>query len=147
MAQLSCQTTHIVHIRVLKHVLRFYWLFGTQELVDRNRWMLDQFLDCRELMFGDDPEFCDVFRLNYLAFCDVRDWNYNAFLVDPPQPEIIFFLHHGYFYRPYSDLDADLYFTVAHSFEEWLQQLIDGGGEGEGRLSRGLWTAPEPPRE
>lgn len=101
-----------------------YHIFSTSEIVEINACLFHQF---RQIL-GDDPDFRDYYRLNYVAFCDAHNGNYLAILLDEPERGKVFFLHHGYFYRPYSELDADLYYYVAGSLERWLEIVLETGG-------------------
>lgn len=103
-----------------------YHIFGTAELVTVNQNLLSWFRS----MLGDDPDFCDSHILNYIAFCDAHDGNYLAILLQGPEKGKVFFLDHEYLFRPYSELNTDLYYTIVKSFEDWLELLIKTKGWG-----------------
>lgn len=103
-----------------------YHIFSTAELVTVNQNLLSWFRS----MLGDDPDFRDHHALNYIAFCDGHDGNYLAILLEGPEKGKVFFLNHEYLFRPYSELDTDLYFTVAKSFGDWLELLVRTKGRG-----------------
>ncbi len=108
-----------------------YHIFNLSELVTVNQNLLSWF----RLMLGDDPDFCDFHTLNYIAFCDAHDGNYLAILLEGLSRGKVFFLDHEYLFRPYSELDIDVYYTVAESFDAWLELLIKTKGWGGfGRL-------------
>jgi hypothetical protein len=81
------------------------------------------------------PDFRDFHTLNYVAFCDAHDGNYLAILREGPEQGKVFFLDHEYLFRPYSERDADLYYTVAESLEAWLELVVKTKGVGR------LWKA------
>lgn len=107
-----------------------YHIFSTTELATINRNLLKDF----RAMLGSDPDFRDFHVLNYVAFCDAHNGNYLAILLEGPERGKVFFLYKEYLFRPYSKLDADLYYTVAPSLEAWLELVVrtkgwDGFGE------------------
>lgn len=101
-----------------------YRIFSTAGILETNQALLRQF----RILLGDDVDFREIERLNYLAFCDARNDNYLAILLEGPGSGSVFFLHHDYQFRPYSALDADLYYTIAPSFGAWLELLATSGG-------------------
>jgi len=101
-----------------------YHVFNTEEILRTNRELLKQFRS----MLGDDPDFQDVHSLNYVAFCDAHDDNYLAILLDKQMYGSVFFLNNEYLYRPYTEQDSDLYYTVAGSLEEWFGRLLLSSG-------------------
>jgi hypothetical protein len=103
-----------------------YRIFSTTELVTINQNLLKDF----RAMLGDDPDFRDVHALNYVAFCDAHDGNYLAILLEGPERSKVFFLDHEYLFRPYSEQDADLYYTVAPSLDAWLELVAKTEGWG-----------------
>lgn len=103
-----------------------YRIFSSSELARVNHELLDNFRQ----MLGEDPDFREISMLNYIAFCDAHDGNYLAIILDGMKQGYIFFLDHEYLFRPYSERDADLYYTVAPSLEEWLRILAHTYGWG-----------------
>jgi hypothetical protein len=103
-----------------------YHIFSTLELVTINQNLLKDF----RAMLGNDPDFRDLHTLNYVAFCDAHDGNYLAILREGPEQGKVFFLDHEYLFRPYSERDADLYYTVAESLEAWLELVVKTKGWG-----------------
>ena len=101
-----------------------YRLFGTTEIRKVNQDLFDRFRG----MLGKDPDFQNIYTLNYIAFCDAHDDNYLAALLDNPMYGSIFFLDHEYLYRPYSVQDSDLYYPVSNSLENWIEQLVSFSG-------------------
>jgi hypothetical protein len=113
-----------------------YHVFSTTELVTVNRNLLSDFRS----MLGEDPDFRDLHTLNYIAFCDAHDGNYLAILLEGPEKDKIFFLDHEYLFRPYSELDVDLYYTIAESLEAWLELVVRTKGRGGfGKPSTGVY--------
>jgi hypothetical protein len=110
-----------------------YLIYSTEQLVALNRNLLQDF----RAMLGNDPDFRSVQKLNYIAFCDAHDGNYLAILLEGARRGNIFFLDKEYMFRPYSEIDANLYYTIAQSFEGWLKLVAETkgtGGPGETRL-------------
>ena len=103
-----------------------YHIFSTLELVTINQNLLKDF----RAMLGNDPDFRDLHTLNYVAFCDAHDGNYLAILREGPEQGKVFFLDHEYLFRPYSERDADLYYTVAESLKAWLELVAKTKGWG-----------------
>ena len=90
-------------------------------------------------MLGDDVDFRNVQRLNYLAICDATDNNYQAILLEGLERGTVFFLNHEYFGRPYTERDSDLYYTLASSVEAWFELIVESGGwGGRGEMTGGL---------
>jgi hypothetical protein len=114
-----------------------YHVFSTTELSIVNRSLLS----CFRSMLGDDPDFRDFHTLNYIAFCDAHDGNYLAILLEGPDKGKVFFLDHEYLFRPYSELDADVYYTIAESLKAWLELVVRTKGRGGfGKPSTGVST-------
>jgi hypothetical protein len=112
-----------------------YDVFGTTQLVRTNRLVWERFRS----VLGHDPDFRDVTRMNYVVMCDATDGNYQAVLLEGQDQGKVFFLDHEYFYRPYSELDSDLYYTIASSVTEWFEVIIrTGGWGGRGKMTGGL---------
>jgi hypothetical protein len=112
-----------------------YKLFGTDELVRKNRELLQFF----RAALGKDPAFQHVKRLNYLAFCDVTEGNYLAILLEGDGAGKVFHLDRELCARPYRERDADIYYTLADSLEGWLILLRDTGGwAGRGTMIGGF---------
>jgi hypothetical protein len=103
-----------------------YHIFSTLEVVTINQNLLKDF----RAMLGNDPDFRDLHTLNYVAFCDAHDGNYLAILREGPEQGKVFFLDHEYLFRPYSERDADLYYTIAESLEAWLELVVKTKGWG-----------------
>jgi SMI1 / KNR4 family (SUKH-1) len=90
-------------------------------------------------VYADDPEYRSCAHLNYMAFCDAEDGNFQALLLDEKQNKQVFMLFHELFYRPYSEADADLYYKISDSLESWLKLIYETGGwGGRGVLTSGL---------
>jgi hypothetical protein len=97
--------------------------------------MLQTFLEA----YADDHEFEDVRSLNYMAFCDATNDNYQAVVIDGQHGNRVFLLFYEFQCRPYSELDSDFYYTISESIESWLGLiLITGGWGGRGDLSGSL---------
>jgi hypothetical protein len=112
-----------------------YDIFGTERLAAINDQLFDGFRSC----LRDDPDFKDINRLNYLAFCDVDDGNFLALLLEGPARSKVFFLDREYLGRPYGDAASDAYYTVSDSLESWLKLLADTAGwAGRGAMHGGL---------
>jgi hypothetical protein len=113
----------------------WYRLFGCRKLTEVNLELFRAFRD----VYSDDPELRDCHRLNYLAFCDADDSNYEAMLVQEGMDRRVFLLFHELFYRPYSDVDRDFYYSIADSLEDWLDLIIrTRGWGGRGPLTGSL---------
>lgn len=112
-----------------------YRLLGTDALVTTNRSLLQRFRSA----LGNDPDFKAFRQLNYIAFCDVSEGNYLAILLEGQGAGKVFHLDRELCARPYSELDADIYETLANSLEEWLALLRDTGGwAGRGMIVGGF---------
>jgi hypothetical protein len=103
-----------------------YHIFSCSELIEYNCRLLQTF----HKLLGDDPDFVQYERLNYLAFCDAHNGNYLAALLEGSATGRVFLLDREYSFRPYSDLDSDLYYSVADSLETWLDLVQSTGGWG-----------------
>ena len=103
-----------------------YELFNTDEIINVNAELWENFRG----LLGNDRDFKDVSRLNYLAFCDALDGNYIAIILDGPHQGEIFFLLHELCYRPFSEDDLEFYPIIASSFANWLKLLIETKGSG-----------------
>jgi hypothetical protein len=120
-------------------IVKDYWIsiyniLSIQQMLLVNQEMLDNFFSWREWWDDDIPR--DTERLNYLAFCDIRDGNYLALLLDETERNPIFFLDHELPCFPYgTESTRDAYLPVAASMEEWLEQLVySKGGKGIGEV-------------
>ena len=91
----------------------WYRLFSCEELVRVNRELVQVF----RRVYSDDSEFRECRQLNYLAFCDADDGNYQAMLARPDCDRRVFLLFHELFYRPYSDADSEFNYTIAQIAE------------------------------
>jgi len=112
-----------------------YRVFGTDELVARNKHLLE----CFRSALGNDPGFRDVKRLNYVAFCDVTEGNHLAILLEGHGAGRVFHLDRELCARPYKERDADMYYTLAESLEGWFTLLRDTGGwAGRGMMIGGF---------
>ncbi len=103
-----------------------YRLFSCSELLRINRLLLEIFLGA----YSDDPEFNNVRALNYMAFCDAADDNYQAIVIDGQHPSRVFLLFNEFQCRPYSERDRDFCYTISESLESWFQLILDTGGWG-----------------
>ncbi len=112
-----------------------YHLFSCDELLKINRFMLQTFLEA----YADDPEFEDVRSLNYMAFCDATNDNYQAVVIDSQHRNRVFLLFYEFQCRPYSELDSDFYYSISESIESWLKLILITGGWG----GRGWAYAPQ----
>jgi hypothetical protein len=118
-----------------KEIHTRHHLFGTRELVSMNRKLFRIFREC----YKDDPEYCNVNAVNYLAFCDAYDGNYQSFLLEEQGRGKVFLLFREFLYRPYARGDAYFCYTIAPSFEEWLKLILQTRGwGGRGVLTSGL---------
>lgn len=110
-------------------------IFGCRELVLANRELASTFRG----FYANDPEYEKCQQVNYIAFCDADDGNYQAMLLEPPSDRRIFLLFHELFYRPYTDADSEFCYTIANSLEGWLELILrTGGWGGRGALTSGL---------
>jgi hypothetical protein len=101
-----------------------YNLFGCRELVAMNQQLLKTF----RASYKDDPEYSETNGLNYVAFCDAADGNYQAMLLDQQVSKEVFFLFHELLYRPYSTLDSEFCYSISPSLESWFRLLLETGG-------------------
>jgi hypothetical protein len=112
-----------------------YRLFGTKDLVDYNVRFLQRF----RAHFADDPKYKEARSLNYLAICDAYDGNYQAVLLEGRKAGIVFLLFRESLRVPYDETEAEFYYTIADSFEQWLELIHKTKGwGGRGRLTAGL---------
>jgi hypothetical protein len=100
-----------------------YRMLGTEDLVALHNQALDSF----RYVFSTDPYYQHR-RVNYIAFCDVNDGNYLAILLEGPGKDKVFFLDREGCFRPYTERNVVMYYTVADSLEEWFALLRDTGG-------------------
>jgi len=103
-----------------------YLIYSSEELITLNRTLLQDF----RIMLGKDPDFQEIHKLNYLAFCDAHDGNYLAILLEGPFRGMIFYLDKEYLFRPYSEIEADFYYIVTQSFGRWMRLVADTKGTG-----------------
>jgi hypothetical protein len=103
-----------------------YPLLSASQIVALNKELWDTFWGC----LGEDPDFCQVTRLNYIAFCDAHDGNYLAVQSEAPYVGQVFYLDHELLFRPFSDheFDREFYPVVAPSITAWLDLLADTSG-------------------
>jgi hypothetical protein len=106
-------------------------LFGCEDLVRMNAILLWQFRE----VYSVEAEFEAVTQLNYLAFCDAGDADFQALLRDANDHRV-FLLFHEFTYRPYSLRDTTWYYDIAPSLESWFELILRTGGWG-GRGSKG----------
>jgi hypothetical protein len=113
-----------------------HYLFGCDELVRLNNKLLATFL----ANYAGDPEYKQTTAVNYLAFCNAEDGNYQAFhLESAVRTKPVFLLFHELLYRPYSVLDSEFYYTISESMTSWLELVLQSGGwEGRGSQVGGL---------
>lgn len=105
-------------------------LLSCEELVETNLLLRRIFLGA----YAGDPEYKNVRDVNYMAFCDGTNDNYQAIVLDGPYMGRVFLLFYELQCRPYSEIDADFYYTIADSLESWLNliwQTSGWGGRGE----------------
>lgn len=120
------------------YIVSVYWLRSGPDIVEHTRYHILSaseliqvnygLLKCFREVLGNDADFASMDRLNYLAFCDAHNGNYLAIIMEGPEAGKVFFLDHEGFFRPYSELDTDIYYMVAPSFEEWLDLVIEEHG-------------------
>ena len=112
-----------------------YRLFSCEDLTRVNAFLLTTFQEA----YADDPELGDG-QLNYVAFCDAADDNYQAIVTAAgPRTNSVFLLLSELQSRPYSELDRDLYYTISGSLESWFRIILQTGGwGGRGPQSGGL---------
>jgi hypothetical protein len=103
-----------------------YHLFGCEELLEVNRLLLATFLAA----YANDTEYRNVRALNYMAFCDAADDNYQAAVVAGPHTNRVFLLFYEFQCRPYSELDSDFYYTISGSLQSWFNLILQSGGWG-----------------
>jgi hypothetical protein len=106
-------------------------LFGCEDLVRMNAILLWQFRE----VYSVEAEFEAATQLNYLAFCDAGDADFQALLRDANDHRV-FLLFHEFTYRPYSLRDTEWYYDIAPSLESWFELILRTGGWG-GRGSKG----------
>lgn len=112
-----------------------YHLLSCDELVETNLFLRRTFLDA----YSDDPEYKGVRNVNYMAFGDATNDNYQAIVVDGPYMGQVFLLFYELQCRPYSEIDSDFYYTIADSLESWFDLIAQTGGwEGRGVQSGSL---------
>lgn len=118
-----------------------YKILGTEELIAQQRKALEVF----HYVLGTDTEFKDVQLLNYVAFCDVNDGNYLGIVLEGPERGKVFFLDREGCFRPYSERDAEMYYTLADSLENWLVLVRDTGGCDGQDMIRGFYRGEDIP--
>lgn len=100
-------------------------LFGCDELVRVNKLLFERF----RFHYADDPEFKGTSTLNYIAFCDADNNNYQALYTSrATNDSFVFLLFRELLCRPYSDLDKDYYQVISDSFNSWLTLVAASGG-------------------
>ena len=103
-----------------------YKLYGTSDIIRLNRDLFTNFREC----LGNDPDYKDALKSNYIAFCDAMDGNYQSILLDEPGLGKVFMLHHEHTYCPHDEKHCILNDTLAQSLAGWFRLLIDTGGFG-----------------
>lgn len=115
-----------------------YRLFGTSDLVRKNTELLTNFREC----VGDEPEYRDHQRLNYVPFGDALNGDYYAIGLEGERTDRVFLVHHEMYYAPYvGDETEFLYYPIANSLTSWFQLILDTdgwGGRGEDPWGAGL---------
>ncbi len=112
-----------------------YRIYSTAELPIINGNLLNQF----QSNFGDDPDFQDIRSLNYIAFCDAHNGHHLVLLLEGQERGKVFLLDYEALARPYSERDADFYYAVADSLEDWLGRVIrTQGWDGFGEMMRAI---------
>jgi hypothetical protein len=112
-----------------------YHLFSCDELVRVNQVLLQTFLAA----YASDDEFKEVRSLNYMAYCDAADDNYQAMVIEGVHRNRIFLLFYEFQCRPYSELDSEFYYTISESLGSWFELLLRSAGwEGRGEQTGGL---------
>lgn len=99
-------------------------ILGTNELINVNQTLLKQF----HLAFADDPDFRDIYVLNYIAFCDALNGNFHAMQLSGLKQGEIFFLDREGLGRPYYDEFAYMYLPIAKSLRDWLEMIAKTQG-------------------
>jgi hypothetical protein len=99
-----------------------YKLSGTSDIIRLNRDLFRIFKECY-------PD-CKDMKLNYIAFCEAMDGNYQSMLLEQPGLGKVFMLHHEHIYCPHDEKHCILNDTLAESLEAWFRLLIDTGGFG-----------------
>ncbi len=102
-----------------------YTLLSCSGLASANRELYDVFRSYAQ----DDRRYRGTRRLNYLAFCDVRDGDYLAVVLDGADAGSVFFLDHDYAFYPYGvDDTRSAYKHIAGSIAECLGLLAQTYG-------------------
>jgi hypothetical protein len=97
-----------------------YRLLGCSQLVSENQQIYDAYRSYAE----DDPQYADVDRLNYLAFCDIGDGDYLAMVLGGDEVGTVFLLDHDFAFYPFgADFTREAYTPVAGSIAELLALL------------------------
>ena len=110
-------------------------LYGCNELVRMNKRIRETFLGA----YADDPEYKECRQLNYMAFCNAEDGNFQSLLLEDVLNSQIFLLFHEFSYRPYDMRDAEFCYRISDSLTSWLELIQSSGGwEGRGVLTSGL---------